>query len=354
MAILNVLNPYVDGETITSSNLNNLVVDCTFASEAVDDITTQIGGASGKSIVICDNAIDKTKLKSELQGALERQASGGGYVGGLKTGTGFGTDSLTITTTQTSSAYVASGVSAVAIGNDVQATGTESVSFGHDAQAEDNYAVAIGSDVEAQGIKCVAVGYDAIAFDSSASYGETGNSVAMGHSVDARAGCVAIGKSCTAIGDADIGGRSFSAGISNTAGGAGVSEATAVGLFNQSTAFFSTAVGYANTNKTQYGSVFGANIKNEIGSANVIEVGKWNEFSPSREAALNMQTSGQVAFTINSSDSAPTDGGATDGQEGSGELARGMYTIQKNTSDAVTMYYNDAGTIKSLSLGTLT
>ncbi len=353
MAILNVLSPYVDGETLTSSNLNNLVIDSTFASEAVDDITTQIGGASGKSIVICDNAIDRTKLKSELQGALERQASGGGYVGGLKTGTGFGTDSLTITTTQTSVAYVASGTSAVAIGNDVQATGLESVAFGHDAQAEANYAVAIGSDAEAQGLKCVAVGYNAEAKKATGD-GETGNSVAMGHSVDARAGCVAIGKSCTAIGDADIGGRSFSAGISNTAGGAGVSEATAVGLFNQSTAFFSTAVGYANTNKTQYGSVFGANIKNETGSANVIEVGKWNEFSPSREAALNMQTSGQVAFTINSSDSAPTDGGATDGQEGSGELARGMYTIQKNTSDAVTMYYNDAGTIKSLSLGTLT
>lgn len=352
MAILSVLNPYIDGETLTSSNLNNLVADSTFASEAVDDITTQIGGASGKSIVICDNAIDRTKLKSELQGALEQQSSGGGYVGGLKTGTGFGTDSLTITTTQTSSAYVASGVSAVAVGNDVQATGLESIAFGHDAQAEENYAVAVGSDAEASGIKCVAIGYDAKAFNASGS-GETGNSVAIGNDVDAQAGCVAIGKSSSASGDASIGGRSFSAGISNTAGGSSVTESTAVGLFNTSSGFFSTAVGYANTNYTQYGSVFGANVKNGTTSANVVEVGKWNELSPIREAALNMQTSGQVAFTINSSDSAPTDGGATAGTEASGTLARGMYTIQKNTSDAVTMYYNDAGTIKTLSLGTL-
>lgn len=353
MAILNVLNPYVDGETITSSNLNNLVIDSTFASEAVDDITTQIGGASGKSIVICDNAIDRTKLKSELQGALERQSSGGGYVGGIKTGTGFGTDSLTISVTQTSSAYVASGTSAVAVGNDIKASGLESVAFGHDAVAGENYAVAIGSDARAAGLKCVAVGYDANALSASSSYGETGNSVAIGNNVDASAGCIAIGKNCSADGDADIGGRSFAAGISNTAGGTGVSESTAVGLFNTSYGFFASAFGYANTNYTQYGTVVGANIKNGNLSNNVVEVGKWNELSPVRDCALNMQESGQVAFTINSSDSAPTDGGATAGQENSGELARGMYTIQKNTSDAVTMYYNDAGTIKSLSLGTL-
>lgn len=352
MAILNVLNPYVDGETITSSNLNNLVIDATFASEAVDDITTQIGGASGKSIVICDNAIDRTKLKSELQGALELQSSGGGYVGGNKSGTGFGTDSLTITTTQTDTSHVASGTSAVAVGNDVKATGLESVAFGHEAVAGENYAVAIGSDARAGGLKSVAIGYDAGAMSASGD-GETGNSIAIGNDVTAEAGCVAIGKSSAARGDADIGGRSFAAGISNTAGGTGVTESTAVGLFNTVGGFFASAFGYSNTNYTQYGSVFGANIKNGNLSNNVVEVGKWSELSPNREVALNMQTSGQVAFTINSSDSAPTDGGATAGQETSGELARGMYTIQKNTSNAVTMYYNDAGTIKSLALGTL-
>lgn len=352
MAILNVLNPYVDGETLTSSNLNSLVTASSFGSEAVDDITTQIGGASGKAIVICDNAIDRTKLKSELQGALEKQSSGGGYVGGLKTGTGFGTDSLTITTTQTSVAYVASGLSAVAVGNNVQATGNYSMAYGYDAQAEANYAVAVGSDAEAQGIKCVAVGYNAKAFDATGD-GETGNSVAIGNNVGAQAGCVAIGKNCSADGDADIGGRSVAVGISNTAGGVGVTEGTAIGLFNTANGFFSTAVGYGNSVGRQYGNVFGSNVSLSGSSGNSLEIGSWAPYTGVRQGSLNMQDSGQVAFTINNSDTPPTDGGATEGSELAGELARGMYTIQKNTSDAVTMYYNDAGTIKTLSLGTL-
>lgn len=57
-------------------------------------------------------------------------------------------------------------------------------------------------------------------------------------------------------------------------------------------------------------------------------------------------------MTIEDSATAPTDGGATAGSEADGTLGRGMFAIQKNGT-ALTLYYNNAGTIQSVSLGTL-
>lgn len=61
---------------------------------------------------------------------------------------------------------------------------------------------------------------------------------------------------------------------------------------------------------------------------------------------------GLVQFSIEDSATPPADGGATLGSEAEGNLARGAFTIHKNGS-AVTLYYNNAGIIESLSLGTL-
>jgi hypothetical protein len=70
-------------------------------------------------------------------------------------------------------------------------------------------------------------------------------------------------------------------------------------------------------------------------------------------SSLRMHNDGQVAFTMVDGISAPTDGGATDGDEAGGTLPRGMFTIQQNAGE-VRLYYNAPnGTISSLSLGTL-
>ena len=80
-------------------------------------------------------------------------------------------------------------------------------------------------------------------------------------------------------------------------------------------------------------------------------MGYWSSTTV-RAGAVRMHPNGQVAMTIEDSAMAPTDGGATAGSEADATLGRGMYSIQKNGT-AVTLYFNNAGTIQSLSLGTL-
>tara|TARA_R110002153_G_scaffold24617_1_gene78499 strand:+ start:420 stop:1478 length:1059 start_codon:yes stop_codon:yes gene_type:complete len=348
--ILSIQTPYEDQDTVTSTNLNDLVKKATFTSAAVDDATTQL--ASG-AIIVRDGGITTNKLEQpKLNGVI--QNIGTAYVGGLQNlGSSYGANSLTLSTTQVSSAYVASGESAVAVGNDVKADGLQSVASGYKATSSGQDSVAIGSSAGASGINCVAIGKTASALAQTGD-GEKGNSVAMGSNVTAHAGCVAIGRSCSANGEALVGARSFAAGIGNTSGSSGDSENTAVGLLNTAGGGFASCFGYNTKVSYLYGTVIGANVRQQTGGKNVVELGKWNEFdSNKRDAALNMQETGQVAFTINNSDTIPTDGGATTGAEALGALSRGMYTIQKNTSDAVTLHFNDAGTIKSLLLGTV-
>ena len=72
---------------------------------------------------------------------------------------------------------------------------------------------------------------------------------------------------------------------------------------------------------------------------------------PQMETQLLPTYNGGVALTCENSASAPTDQ-ATAGAEGIQELGRDMFTIQRD-GDAFSLYFNDAGTIKSLSLGTV-
>jgi len=355
--ILSIQTPYEDQDTVTSTNLNDLVKKATFTSAVVDGATTQL--ASG-AIIVRDGGITTNKLEQpKLRGVI--QNIGTAYVGGLQnSASSYGANSLTLTTTQVSSAYVARGESSVAVGNDVKAEGLQSVAYGYGSTAgsaggvTDEYSVAMGHKATATGAKAIAIGYEAFASSAPSSEGETGRAVAIGQNVIAKAGCVAIGRQCSADGEALVGARSFAAGISCSAGSSGDSENTAVGFGNNAGGGFASCFGYNTKVSYMYGTVIGANIQQQTGGKNVVEIGKWNEFgSGKRNAALNMQETGQVAFTINNSDTIPTDGGATSGAEVLGALSRGMYTIQKDTSDAVTLHFNDAGTIKSLSLGTV-
>lgn len=78
-----------------------------------------------------------------------------------------------------------------------------------------------------------------------------------------------------------------------------------------------------------------------------------SSYAGSRGAAtVYHQTTGQIASTLQNSASAPTDGGATVGEEAIGTLPRSMYTIQRN-GNVFKLYFNDAGTIRSLTLGTV-
>ena len=59
MAILNKGQTFSDGEQVTSSKLNTLVDGATFATGAVDDVSTQL---SGGSIIIKDGGITTAKI----------------------------------------------------------------------------------------------------------------------------------------------------------------------------------------------------------------------------------------------------------------------------------------------------
>ena len=64
MAILVTGNTYAANDQVTSTNLNAAVNSATFASGAVDDVSTQLGGVSGDSIIVKDGGISPQKLDS--------------------------------------------------------------------------------------------------------------------------------------------------------------------------------------------------------------------------------------------------------------------------------------------------
>ena len=67
MAILNKGQTFSDGEQVTSAKLNTLVDGSTFASGAVDNVSTQL---SGGAIVVKDGGITLQKLATTLKDAL--------------------------------------------------------------------------------------------------------------------------------------------------------------------------------------------------------------------------------------------------------------------------------------------
>ena len=151
----------------------------------------------------------------------------------------------------------------------------------------------------------------------------------------------AVGYGCTASGN-----YSSAVGYENEASGV---SSSAFGRSSIASGSFSSAVGRGNTASGVSSSAVGYQCKTTI--ANTAEMGYWSSTAV-RAGAIRMHPNGQVAMTIEDSATAPTDGGASAGSEADATLARGMFSIQKNGT-AVTLYFNNGGTIQSLSLGTL-
>ena len=78
MAILSVNTPYVDGGTVTSTNLNKLVTDAAFLAGATDNVTTEL---SSGAIIVRDGGISINKLNTSLSGATT--VDGTAYLGEL-------------------------------------------------------------------------------------------------------------------------------------------------------------------------------------------------------------------------------------------------------------------------------
>jgi hypothetical protein len=310
MSILSVNNPYVDGGTVTSTNLNALVGDSTFASGSVDNITTVI---SGGAITVADGGVNTSQLNGNLQGLIEKVATTGpagfAYVGGDKTGEGRGAGSMDVQGTRTNINQVASGQNSFAFGTKNRARGGDSVAIGTNNVAYNIASIAIGNDNEASQEGSVAIGEDNISGGR--------DSVAIGGNND----------------------------VSNGYG-------MAIGQYNNVSGIGSTAIGRQLTVDADYEIIaLGQNIKILDGSSQyTMETGSWSGIT--RKGSIRTHPNNQVAFTIEDSATAPIDGGTTAGAEPDLSLPQSMFTIQKN-GDAFTLYFNDAGTIKSLALGSV-
>ena len=308
--ILSLQTPYADGDTVTSTNLNDLVKKATFTSAVVDGATTQL--SSGAIIVrdggiteqkLADGSVSEQKLDTATQDKLlkgleiEAGTNSEAIIGGTKAGNQRGTFALDIQNKQaaTSADFVASGDSAAAYGFANKASGDYSTAIGQRNQAGSSYSAAIGYSNTVSGSggqKSAAIGYDN-----------------------------------TADGDTAI-----ALGANNSVTGSGNSS----------------AVGINNTVSNTESHAFGKDIA--ISSPYSVEMGIWSG-GTTRKTAVKATYNGGVALTCENSASAPSDQ-STAGAEDIQQLGRSMFTIQRNGDD-FTLYFNDGGTIKSLSLGTV-
>ena len=322
--ILSLQTPYVDGDTVTSTNLNDLVKKATFTSAVVDGATTQL---SSGAIVVRDGGITEQKLSTAaqaklLQGAeLEIDSSTSALTGGIKTGNIRGDGALDIQSQQSNNTEVASGTSAVSVGVLSTASGQNSTCFGVNNNARQDNSVAVGITQSTLGENAVAIGRDNYAHNGP---GSDGSTLPDG-------GAIAIGSENTATG-----------------GGTGNGFAMAIGHDNTVTGDNSSAFGLNCDVSEQESHAFGRDVA--ISSPYSAELGLWSG-STNRVSGVKLTFSGGVALTCENSASAPTDQSTT-GDEDTGELGRSMFTIQRN-GDAFTLYFNDGGTIKSLALGSV-
>ena len=153
---------------------------------------------------------------------------------------------------------------------------------------------------------------------------------------------VGLGRTITSSG-------SYSAAV-GTSCTASANDAVCVGSSSSASAVGAVAIGKSCTNSGSGGIVAGNGVVNTV--ANACEFGiRETTGSDARVCAVRLHGDGQTSFTLRNNSSAVTDGGATSGSEANGKLGRGMYTIQRN-GNAVILYFNDAGSIRTLALGT--
>ncbi len=134
-------------------------------------------------------------------------------------------------------------------------------------------------------------------------------------------------------------------GLSNQALGNG---AVAFGFGNYAT-MSSSAFGNSN-HVSGFSFAVGSNIRNTVYGAH--EFGVW-DYSSNRLGAVRVHSAGTVALTVENRSTKYADGGATNGSEANGTLGRSMFSIRRNGLSFI-LDYNDAGTVKSITLGTAT
>jgi hypothetical protein len=231
----------------------------------------------------------------------------------------------------------ANGTNSSAIGSLNVSDGSVSTAFGVSNTASGDNSVAFGKSNTTSGYKDLAIGID----NTADSDGYT-DATAIGYNNDSLSG------SSVAIGNANTASAISTSAVGNT-NTASANSSSAFGKDNTASGVFSSAFGGLNTASGDGSSAFGHRTKTTI--AQTFEAGYWSS-ATTRSSAVRMHPNGQVAMTIVDSATAPLDGGATAGSEADARLPRGMYAIQKNGT-TVKLYFNNAGTIQSLTLGVL-
>ena len=326
---------HASGSSLTLGDGNSTnTIDANFNTVNVSVGGLKEGGVSHTSVSATTSVAGHVELATDAEAhaatdttravtpsnLLIKKDGGGAIIAGDLTGDSRGGLALDVQSYRGSSSQVASGSSSSAVGYDNRAFGTSSSAFGYYNNAVAFKSSTFGYSNEALGDGSSAVGYNntssgfySSAFGYGNSAGGSGSSVVGKNNAGSGASCVAFGN------------NNISAG----------SSSSAFGYYNKA---------YGNSS-----SVVGHRVKTTVN--NTFEAGYWSG-ATTRDGAIRMHPNGQVAMTIEDSASIPDDGGATAGGEADGSLPRGMFAIQKN-GNAVTLYYNNGGSIQSLSLGTL-
>jgi len=308
--------------------------------------------------------------KAVVPAYLRMKIDGSAFVAGDLTGNSRGSNSLDVQSQRSVATQVASGISSMSLGLSNTASASGAVALGNTNTASGVTANATGSSNTASGTNSTAIGNaNTAGATDTVAIGRQNTADGLNSSLVGRYNFTGTGTGVTALGilNNQTGGSilTFPSGsVSGTpvAANAGISS-VAIGNVNRATATGAVSVGHTNlssgSNSSAIGSQNTASGSDSVSVgrrvttsvSNTAEFGYWSSTTV-RTATCRMQADGQVAFTIRDSASAPTDGGATAGSEANNTLARGMFSIQKNGT-AVTLYFNNAGTIQSLSLGTL-
>ncbi|HAI36809.1 MAG TPA: hypothetical protein DCM40_01030, partial [Maribacter sp.] len=245
----------------------------------------------------------------------------------------------------------------VAIGHQAQAVADSVVAIGDNAEVDSSFTVGIGHDVDVNStaFSSVVIGNDAEALGSDESVvigksasGQDDTVICIGKEAVAKdTKAICIGRSTYANSNSQ---RSVVIGDNAEAGNA---VSIAIGDAAKSSAVRGMAIGYGTDVRSNHHESFAIGKFVQQGTTNAGEIGWWSS-SAARVASVKMDgNNGMVSMTIRDNSNAPTDERSTIGDEDTdGDLGRGMFTIQKNGT-AVTLFFNNAGTIQSLSLGTL-
>lgn len=168
---------------------------------------------------------------------------------------------------------------------------------------------------------------------------------------------VALGKSCTssgiqsvAIGNACTAADNYNVAIGQNCGSEGGDGCTAIGYLCGSNGFTADAVsmGWQSITQGERVGAIGRHVNNTADDC--YEFGMWSS-STVRVGAIRFNLNGSASLTLPNTATAPTDGGATKGDEANGTLMREGYAIRRNGNDLL-IDVNVGGVIKTLSLGT--